>query len=191
MSLVGPLEPGLLNAWLLILAFLVAMFAPDLIVAMRKDRSPKEDPLFPPFTGSERRHDMGWKATFLFATVYSTLLPLRFGTFWIPVGIAVCLVGFILWFSTVHSIATSPPGRPFTKGPYAFSRHPMYIAQALVLLGIATSTRSWVFFAISSILIALSVALALDEEASSSLFFGEEYEKYARRTPRWLGRRRG
>jgi protein-S-isoprenylcysteine O-methyltransferase Ste14 len=130
---------------------------------------------------------MAWKVTFLIAMVFSFFQPLKCAGYWLLLGAGVCLGGFALWLWAIVAIITSERCKPFVTGPYAHSRHPMYIAHALVLLGISISTASVGFLTISLILISLSVLLALDEEASCLLHFGEEYKRYMDATPRWLG----
>jgi protein-S-isoprenylcysteine O-methyltransferase Ste14 len=60
----------------------------------------------------------------------------------------------------------------------------MYLARGLLRLGVAASTASLIFLAISFVLILLSVTLAVDEEASCINHCGEEYRKYMSKTSR-------
>lgn len=78
-----------------------------------------------------------------------------------------------------------------TTGPYAFSRHPMYLAEAALWLG-------WtLLFGSSTVLlgfVALCAAVSLlapREERTLEAIFGGEYREYETRVPRWLGRRSG
>ena len=76
-----------------------------------------------------------------------------------------------------------------TKGPYAFSRHPMYMSEQAIWLG-------WALFH-GSVVVGLGwLAMALvqpivarREERDLEARFGEAYRAYARRVPRWIGRR--
>ncbi len=195
MLLADSLGLGFWNAWLYMVVFVSLMFVPDLAILMRKARDSADSvagSLFPPSGQAERRPDLAWKAFFGVALVYSVFLPLAPGSGsgpWrvvVGIGLSLLLAGILLWLWVIRTIIASPPGRAFTIGPYRYSRHPMYVAQGLFLLGVATSTVSLVFLSISLVLIVLSMALALDEEASCLSYFGDEYREYMATTPRWL-----
>jgi protein-S-isoprenylcysteine O-methyltransferase Ste14 len=73
-------------------------------------------------------------------------------------------------------------------GAFAVSRHPIYVGGAIAFLGLGVAAnRGWICLA------ALVVALAIDrfgmerEEAHMAARFGDEWTRYAARTPRWLG----
>lgn len=78
------------------------------------------------------------------------------------------------------------PDRLVTRGPYAWSRHPMYVAWSILHLGLALVLRS------PGALMAWPVSAAvlhrevLDEEAALAVRFGTEYERYADSVPRYL-----
>ena len=79
-------------------------------------------------------------------------------------------------------------GRLVDWGALAVSRHPIYVGGAIAFLGLGVAAnRGWICLA------ALVVALAIDrfgmerEEAHMAARFGDEWTRYAARTPRWLG----
>jgi protein-S-isoprenylcysteine O-methyltransferase Ste14 len=74
-----------------------------------------------------------------------------------------------------------------TWGPYAFSRHPMYLAELALWLGWAASCGS-VIVPVGFLLLCLVVSvLAPLEERSLEAKFGDNYREYKSRVPRWLG----
>jgi protein-S-isoprenylcysteine O-methyltransferase Ste14 len=83
-----------------------------------------------------------------------------------------------------------PARRLVTSGPYRWSRNPMFVGFGLVHAGAALTLDSlWA-------LLALPVAIAITtrtvigvEEAYMRRRFGAEYDAYAARVRRWLGRR--
>lgn len=80
-----------------------------------------------------------------------------------------------------------------TAGPYAWIRHPLYLAFVLLLAGAGVLTGSAVILALGLGLIATVVAVRVpQEERLLAEAFGERYRDYERRTPRFLvsGRRR-
>ena len=77
--------------------------------------------------------------------------------------------------------------RLVTGGPYRIWRHPFYMGEVLILLGIALASLS-LWFAILAPLFALAVyGLAVrPEERHLEARFGAEYEAYKARTRRWF-----
>lgn len=89
-----------------------------------------------------------------------------------------------------HATTKNPHGRPTTlvnEAPYTFTRNPMYLGLATVLLGFA------IFFGSPAMLIAPLVfffmidrMLIPEEEMTLERLFGEQYLEYKRRVRRWL-----
>jgi protein-S-isoprenylcysteine O-methyltransferase Ste14 len=81
----------------------------------------------------------------------------------------------------------SRPGRLLTRGPYALSRNPMYVAWTALHLGAGVIAGS----AWSALTVPLAAALVhgevRGEERSLAAAFGSEYETYRRRVARYLG----
>jgi protein-S-isoprenylcysteine O-methyltransferase Ste14 len=80
-----------------------------------------------------------------------------------------------------------------TTGPFAVSRNPIYLGNALLIAGAApVLDNPW--FLPAAVIAAFAVGrLAIRrEEAHLAVRFGDAWRDYAKRTPRWLiGRRRG
>jgi len=77
--------------------------------------------------------------------------------------------------------------RLITSGPYRIWRHPIYMAETMILLGAAQATGN-IWFAILSVLFTvLILGLAvLPEERHLEARFGAEFEAYRARTRRWF-----
>lgn len=73
------------------------------------------------------------------------------------------------------------------RGPFAYSRNPLYIATALVILGCALllGSQIGVLLAFLSLLF-WHVWVRCVEERSLGARFGEDYRAYKQRTPRWI-----
>ena len=91
---------------------------------------------------------------------------------------------------SVHATTKNPYGQPTAlvgEAPYTFTRNPIYLGLAAVLLGFA------IFFGSPAMLIApLVFFLTIDrmlipeEEATLERLFGEQYLDYTRRVRRWM-----
>jgi len=80
------------------------------------------------------------------------------------------------------------PVKLITKGPFRFSRHPMYLGFVLILVGIA-----FILGSLSSLLGAVLMFFILEtrfiplEEKRLEEEFGQRYWHYKRRINRWVG----
>lgn len=102
-------------------------------------------------------------------------------------------VDFLLRFVTEGRgtpAPVAPPERLVVGGPFRWVRNPGYVA----VLGLVAGQG--LFFATASVLVyAASLAVAfhlfvlLYEEPALRRQFGNEYEEYCRRVPRWIPRR--
>ena len=84
-----------------------------------------------------------------------------------------------------------PPRRLVVRGPYRFSRNPMYIGAALVLASVSLFFESPALAGyVGLFLIVVYLFIRLYEEPTLRRTFGEEYDAYCREVGRWLPGRR-
>jgi protein-S-isoprenylcysteine O-methyltransferase Ste14 len=97
-------------------------------------------------------------------------------------SIAVLVPGVAIWLWSVILILTNVPrGRLITGGPYAWVKHPLYMAVALLVLpwaGFLLDT--WLGAAIGVVLYIGSRMFAPAEEAALSRAFGDAWRAYDR-----------
>ena len=79
------------------------------------------------------------------------------------------------------------PALLMTGGPYAFSRHPMYVGELALWLGWTVLYGSIPVLVGFAALAALVGLLAPREERALEAKFGEVYRRYKARVPRWVG----
>jgi len=113
----------------------------------------------------------------------------------VPITLGVILeVAGTLAFWTYGSGTPNPvthPQRLVTLGPYSWSRHPLYLARHLVLLG-----ASWLFGSPSILVLTFFLFVVVErvmiprEEQRLSDRFGPLYEEYRARVSRWVTIRR-
>ena len=119
--------------------------------------------------------------------IYSIFLPLPLGTPLLYAGIALFVVGLIIFEIAGIPWATTPFDEPITRGLYRYSRHPIYIGVFVQFVGIGIASASGLFLLLTVVNVALSILVAPAEERFCCEKYGDAYREYMNRTPRWLG----
>ena len=182
MLLVPAFEIGIWNAWI----FMLINFVPMPILMTIHKGMAKE--VQRPKSGIERKiYPIMW-IIWILGFVYSVFLPLRLGTLWFYIGLPIALVGVVTYIMVIVTWATTPIDKePLTKGLYRYSRHPMYITQLMMFIGVSIASASWLFLLFSIVYTALSFVFAIPEERYCLDKYGDAYRRYMNRTPRWIG----
>lgn len=183
MSLIPAFEAGLWNAWI----FMLYLFLPMLVLMLMRKGATKRGKPVPPSEIEKKVTPFIWIVWFL-ALIYSIFLPLELGTIWFYIGLPISLVGVITFTIVMVTFATTPlDDEPLTKGLYRYSRHPMYITQFLIFIGVSIVSASWIFLLFAIVYIVLSLILVIPEERGCLEKYGDAYREYMNRTPRWIG----
>ncbi len=121
---------------------------------------------------------------------------LRGGSIWgLAVGLVLICIGLIptsCAFSLFMRMGQNPSPRRMTpeltrKGPYRFSRNPMYLGLALVSIGCGLAFDSgWILVLLVPTLVILHYGVILPEERYLEKKFGEEYLGFKRSVRRWI-----
>jgi protein-S-isoprenylcysteine O-methyltransferase Ste14 len=108
-------------------------------------------------------------------------------------GLVLAGVGLNLWAlaerrrHTAGRFALERPEELVATGPYAITRHPMYVGWWLIQLGAGTlAGSSWVLATLPAELLVEHRGV-LHEEAMVAELFPESYPDYAERVPRYFG----
>ena len=188
MSIVPALQFGLWNAWIFMVLLYAAAFVPLIIGNQKVEKRMAGEP-----TGSEltRVTKITNIITHLvimpFTMIFSILLPLKLGTWWFYAGLLIYLLGLIFVLLYSISFATAPLGEPICTGIYAISRHPQYLGFFLAYAGTALACTSWIFLLCALVWI-VAWGFGVGEEEKILLEkYGEPYQQYMNRTPRWIG----
>lgn len=97
--------------------------------------------------------------------------------------------GFWLLATAWHVLYRAQRNRSLAAtGPYARIRHPQYVGFVLIMLGFLLQWPTVLTLAMFPVLVFMYVRLARIEEADSARAFGQAWEDYARRTPRFIPR---
>ena len=182
MSAIPVFEIGIWNVWI----FMLINFLPMPII-MRVHKGWLEDSMSSYSQAHKTVNRIAWML-WVFAFVYSVFLPLRLGTIWFYVGLPIALVGVVTYIMVIVSFVTTSIGeKPVTTGLYRYSRHPMYITQLVMLIGVGIASASWLFLLLSIVYTGLGFIYAGSEERTCLAEYGDAYREYMERTPRWIG----
>jgi protein-S-isoprenylcysteine O-methyltransferase Ste14 len=186
-SLLPAFKIGVLNAWILMLYYPlhpVLMLLIDQLVGTGGIYKKMADA---PYSKTEKLAFIGANALSFILLLYSIFLPLKLGSGWFYAGMVVYLFGLVMFLVAIGNIATTPPGVPFVKGLYRYSRHPMVFFSFFTFTGVGIAAASWLFLLLSAIVIVCFAIYVVAEERGCCDRFGDSYRGYMDRTPRWFG----
>jgi protein-S-isoprenylcysteine O-methyltransferase Ste14 len=160
------------------------------IKAMNFGNIDKKDFLIPPF--ALFYFYIVFAATFNFPTVSTKEFFRSDAISW--VGVLFCLAGLLLLLCSLFSfersfrvgIDISHPDRLITTGVFAFSRNPMYVAFAFILIGQFLIFSNWILLAYIGAAIWLFHRQVLREEEYLKQHYGQEYLEYCNHVRRYF-----
>lgn len=106
------------------------------------------------------------------------------------VGVLMACIGGILWIATFHylgknltdTVVTRKEHSLVTNGPYAYIRHPFYVAMVLVTMANGLTTANWFIFISGVTVFLLLYTRTAKEEARLIERFGDAYRNYMKTT---------
>jgi protein-S-isoprenylcysteine O-methyltransferase Ste14 len=125
------------------------------------------------------------------------IAPIRFpGDAWIRIlGVLLVVAGLALIFSALAMFKTTGQDpKPWTpspelieKGPYRWTRNPMYVGLTCVLVGLGLALNNlWFSLLAAAALLVVHVIAVLPEEKYLKEKFGRSYEEYCTRVRRYI-----
>ena len=110
------------------------------------------------------------------------------------VGILLCIAGLALLLWSIVSfrqsfrvgIDTTAPGKLITTGAFAISRNPIYVAFAVILIGLFLTFPNWILLAYLIAAVWLFNRQVLREEEYMRNHYGQQYLEYCDRVRRYL-----
>jgi protein-S-isoprenylcysteine O-methyltransferase Ste14 len=131
-----------------------------------------------------------------FAVAAGRLYPSKAVVHWPFLGIALVLAGIGLgvWAfglfrqeGTELNPASETNRKLVTRGPYRFTRNPMYLCLVLLSLGIAFWSGALFLFVVPVLVFAIANWVHIPfEEAKMRRQFGSAFDDYARAVRRWV-----
>lgn len=188
MSLLPEFEFGLWNAWIMVVAYLAASFAPLMLGGRQAEARMENEPGFREWAPRTRAGVVIDHAVLMPLTLlYSFFVPLEPGNWWLYSGLVIGASAMAMAAAASIAFTKAPLDGPIMSGVYAFSRHPMYVSGILLYAGVGLAATSWIFLLCAAVdTVAWHLAIP-EEERNMSEKYGAAYEDYLRRTPRWIG----
>jgi protein-S-isoprenylcysteine O-methyltransferase Ste14 len=160
-----------------IIALFVEMYGAPVTIFLLSGWLQSRYPGLNPFS-----HDAGH----LWWTMFDLQGDPHFGILHILSGVFIAF-GFILLsasWSVLHGAHKA--GNLATSGPYAYVRHPQYVAFIAIMLGFLFQWPTILTLLMFPVLVVMYVRLAAIEEREIRLKFGNLYEDYAAQVPAWI-----
>ena len=109
-------------------------------------------------------------------------------------GLLIAVLGVILFIWSTRTMArygVDPRFKPVrnivTRGPFGFSRNPIYISFALVYFGIAVMYNTlWPILFLPFVISLVHYRVIVREESYMHNVFGDEYKSYRSKVRRWF-----
>jgi protein-S-isoprenylcysteine O-methyltransferase Ste14 len=149
-------------------------------------------------SGAAVRPPIAWALAVVGGFALDWLVPLPFLPAAVPAGLIgslVFLAGFalLIWAAATFrragtQIRTSEPTTKIvTKGPYRYTRNPIYIGMFLGLIGLAIAFDTlWLIVGLVPFYLVIRYGVVAREEAYLERKFGAIYRAYKARVGRWL-----
>ena len=184
MSFLPAFEIGIWNAWIFMIWTIVTPILSSFII---KEKGVSKILRISAPMKYEKALNVISMGAVIIGFLYSIFLPLKFNSIWFYIGSLIFLFGFIFDLSILTTLRSAKPDKPFTNGPYKYSRHPGYFALFMIMISISIMSLSWVFLLIVIICGIHLIIVAPVEEKYCLEKYGKVYQGYIERTPRWIG----
>jgi protein-S-isoprenylcysteine O-methyltransferase Ste14 len=186
MSFTPTFKLGLWNAWIfMLLGLLIGVVSWVLInkEAMKKYRTVPDVPK----TRAEEISDKIYLPLSLASMIYTVFMPIKLGTLWFVVGLAIWVLSMVIALMTFVSFGTAPLDELVTKGIYRISRNPACLSGFLADVGIGIACASWVFLLYAVVdIILMHISIGAEERFLLEKY-DTTYKEYMNRTQRWIG----
>ena len=99
-------------------------------------------------------------------------------------GLSLVTAGFLYRSGHVAVRDDRPPG-VLSHGAFRYVRHPLYLGNVLVYVGLTVSTASLLCLALLAVIFAFYNHIATYEEKLLEIKYGEVYREYKEKTGKW------
>ena len=121
-----------------------------------------------------------------YSAAWSSELTVVFSGLGLLVGL-IAVLQFFRQKTTVHPMHPEKATALVTGGIYRITRNPMYLGMLLILIGFTFLGHNWLGFLVPPLFVlAINVFQIIPEEQALAELFGEQFEAFRKRTPRWF-----
>ena len=113
-------------------------------------------------------------------TPFTTTLPLLY------LGISLYVIGMVLYTASLKAIIRTSSDELFARGPYRYTRNPLYVAATIVFMGICFVTGNILLAGYLAVAVVPQHFMILAEERICKDRYGSAFEDYLKRVPRYL-----
>ena len=138
------------------------------------------------WTKKQIRNSRIVKLIFLPTYLLIIFIPLQIHSLDFIIGTIVFLLGYLFFLISVLNYNATPLGTPVTKGLYSISRNPQIVGLYIVFIGLKIGVRSVLTLMLFICGILLSHFRILAEEKQCLQQYGENYEEYMKKVPRYF-----
>jgi protein-S-isoprenylcysteine O-methyltransferase Ste14 len=184
LTFIPAFELGLWNAWIFMIWLVITPIISSFIIKEKKVTKILRTSVPMKY---EKTLNIISTGAVIIGFLYSIFLPLKLNTIWFYIGLLIFIFGFIFDLSVLFTIRSSKPDKPFTNGPYKYSRHPIYLSLIVIIISISIMSLSWIFLLIAIICGIHLIIVTPVEEKYCLNKYGKIYQEYIERTPRWIG----
>ncbi|SDY41612.1 methyltransferase family protein [Halopenitus persicus] len=137
-----------------------------------------------------------WTLVAVFDASFVATAVLEWGTWGLPRAVtvaggvlALCGTAVFVWGArTMRSAETmGVTGDLYTGGPYAYTRNPQYVGMVVGVTGFAVVADAALVAVLAAVHVGWVLLLPRAEEPHLRASFGEAYDRYVERVPRFLG----
>lgn len=172
-----------MNAIILILPLIIIRYG---LPALVNTSSLERAQFFPPVRGLEKWMLTIYKITIFLLILSLLLFKINLYNYINYTGVALYLLGMLLYLKSILDFAGSEDGKAITKGLYRFSRNPMYVAFFIYFLGINLLIDSILYFSLLLIFQISVHFIILSEERWCLEEYGRNYRKYLQKVRRYV-----
>jgi protein-S-isoprenylcysteine O-methyltransferase Ste14 len=185
MEFFPPVKFGILNGWLLLVAYFVGLTISALAFPPEKRKKLFLEPHYP--AGHPRWILLALGRIAAISLVALTLFArLRLGTCLFYVGLAVYAIGYCVVMVSLIDYRRAPADKMVTSGLYRYSRNPQWVGLVAVFVGTVLAVGGWLHLLLVLILITTYHFQILLEEDICTSAYGAKYREYMSRVPRYL-----
>lgn len=184
MNLVPKFELGLWSVWIFSVIFLVANYSIMFIAPKENVKEMMDEAKHA--KGKDKLINLFSMITYIGIMVYSIFVPLKLGTAWFYIGLALFIIGMSFTIPEAQ-LFFRKPGQIMNKGFYRISRNPIYVMVNIAYIGMGIATASSVFLVLIAIYMIMLHLLILAEERICLEKYGDSYREYMNKTPRYIG----